>query len=281
MPDRPTHACWPILALSGALAAILIVLGCERRSSAGSAGDARDPLTVFAAASTTDVMQSIGEAYQRTTGVEVRFSFGSSSTLARQIRAGAPADVFISADEKWMDDVSSAGAIDAGTRQDLLANRLVLIGPKDSTLSVRAERGSDFPGPDKVRRLAMGDPTHVPAGRYGRQALQRLGWWSGVESRVISAQDVRAALRLVEIGEADAGIVYSTDARKSDKVRILAEFPEECHDPVRYPVALTRSASAGTHAFLSFLRSPESIAIFERAGFTVVPAAAPAKGGAR
>lgn len=243
-----------------------VAAACSR-----SAAEQRKPVTVFAAASTRDVMRAIGAAYRQAKGVEVQFSFDSSSNLARQIKAGAPADVFVSADERWMDDIEAAGAINADTRQDLLANRLVLVTPKDSTLVIRAERGADLRSADKLAKLVMGDPTHVPAGRYGRQSLEWLGWWPSVESRVIAAPDVRAALRLVELGEADAGIVYSTDASASDKVRIVAAFPEESHDVIRYPVALTRTATTNAAGFLTFLRSPEATAIFERAGFTIVP----------
>lgn len=271
--------CTPAL-LACVLAVMLALLpACKRRSSTSPADGApptpkaRGTVTVFAAASTTDVMQRIGAAYEAAKGVKVQFSFDSSSSLARQIRAGAPADVFLSADEKWMDDLASTGSINSGSRQDLLANRLVIVGTKGRELTIRAERGSALPPPDRLRRFAMGDPEHVPAGRYGRESLDWLGWWAGVEGRLITAQDVRAALRLVEIGEADAGIVYSTDAQGSQRVRVLATLPEESHVPIRYPVALTKSANADAPEFLAFLRSPEAVAVFERAGFTVLPSA--------
>lgn len=229
-----------------------------------------DQVTVFAAASTADVLREAAARFEQRTGIPVALSSDASSNLARQIEAGAPADVFISADERWMDDVANAGAIRPGTRQDLLGNDLVMIAPAGAPFDVRPEKGFDFaaslPG---VRRIAVGDPAHVPAGRYARQALESLGWWDSLQPLLLAAADVRAALRLVEIGEADAGIVYASDARASDKVAVVAVFPAGLHDPVRYPLALCRNTPAARE-LAAFLRSPEMIGVFTDAGFRVL-----------
>lgn len=250
---------------------LLAPLGCERHgSSAVNSGATR--ITVFAAASTTDVLQEAGRRFKAATRTEVTFSFDASSNLARQIKAGAPADLFISADEKWMDDVAAAGGIRPATREDLLGNELVLIAPAGKRFEVKMARDFDFAAAlPQVQRIAVGDPSHVPAGRYARQALEALGWWTGLERRLIPAQDVRAALRLIEMGEADAGIVYATDARQSDKVAVVAAFPTDTHEPVRYPIALCTNAGEPAAAFQRFLRSPEMTTVFEKAGFRVLP----------
>lgn len=250
-------------------------VGCEQRpASTAPETEATTParITVFAAASTTDVMREAGRRYEAATGTNVVFSFDSSSNLARQIKAGAPADVFISADERWMDDVVDAGEIREGTRTSLLGNDLVLIAPVGKGFEVSMTKEFDFTAAlPEVKRIAVGDPAHVPAGRYARQALEALAWWNALEPLLISAQDVRAALRLVELGETDAGIVYSTDAKQSERVIVIAAFPTETHEPVRYPVALCRDAVAGAEGFIAFLRSAEMIEVFEQAGFRVLP----------
>jgi molybdate transport system substrate-binding protein len=241
--------------------------GCGRSNPAA----VPPTLVVFAAASTSEVMRDLGLRYQSATGVGVTLSLGSSSTLAKQIEAGAPADVFVSADPKWMDHVESAGFIRRESRRDLLGNRLVMIAPKDQPIYVEPTREFDVAARlTGVKRLAIGDPAHVPAGRYARQALDWLGWWPALENRIIGTPDVRAALRLVEAGEADAGIVYATDAKFSARVVVVAVLPEECHEPIRYPVALTSRASPGAAEFLEFLRTPEAARRLEDAGFTVL-----------
>ena len=173
------------------------MFGCERRASTPEAGVRQ--ITVFAAASTADVLRTIAAAHEKRTGVRVAFSFDASSTLAKQIKAGGPAEVFISADQKWMDDVESAGALDKGTRVDLLANRLVLIAPVDRAFEARIARDFDLAQSlPQIGRIAVGDPAHVPAGRYARQALEWLGWWTALEPRLMPATDVRAALLMDE-----------------------------------------------------------------------------------
>jgi molybdate transport system substrate-binding protein len=255
--------------LIGAVLAALAVVAlarCESRSKPTAPG-----LVVFAAASTTEVITEAAARFEKARGLHVTTSFDSSSTLAKQIKAGARADVFLSADERWMDDLTAAGAIQAATRADLLGNALVLIAPKGKGFAATFSKDFDFAARlPHVKRIAVGDPTHVPAGLYAKQALESLGWWAGANGRLIPAQDVRAALRLVELGEADAGIVYSTDARVSPKVEVAGEFPESSHEPIRYPVAACAKAGASATAFIEFLRSPEMAAIFEARGFRVV-----------
>jgi len=231
---------------------------------------ASETVTVFAAASTTDVLTTIATQYTTATGVRIVCSFGGSSTLARQIEAGAPADVFLSADEAWMDHVQQAGAIQAQTRRDLLGNRLVLVGPVAQPLVIPIEPTFAFAAAFSGR-LAVADPTHVPAGRYAQQALQGLGWWEGVRDRLAPTADVRAALRLVERNEVALGIVYATDAACSQGVTVVATFPETLHTPIRYPVAVTSTGGPAALAFVDYLSSPVAQASWEQAGFINMP----------
>lgn len=250
-----------------------LVAGCQRTQPDSGKASSPQRIIVFAAASATDVMREAGRRFEEACdGVTVMFSFDSSSSLARQIRAGAPAEVFLSADERWMDDVEAAGALRAGSRSALLGNTLVLIAPSGGP-RVNVEMSRDFPlvaSNPHVKRFALGDPAHVPAGRYARHALESLGWWGALQPLLIPAQDVRAALRLVEMGEADAGIVYATDAASSQKVTVVGEFPGDAHEPIRYPVALCHLASENAAEFLRFLRSPEMGEVFQDAGFRVL-----------
>ena len=232
----------------------------------GSTAAKERPITVFAAASTTDVLQRLGARFARDGGAPVRFSFASSSLLARQIEEGAPADLFVSADEQWMDYLQQRSLIQTATRRDLLANVLVLVAPKGHGFPVTMEGGFDLPGAFRGR-LAVGDPAHVPAGIYAKEALQHFGWWEALKGRLDSADNVRAALRLVEMGEADAGIVYATDAMASSKVVVLAEFPSGSHAPIVYPAALCRGARPGAAAFLAFIGSAKAAPAWREAGF--------------
>ena len=228
------------------------------------------PVTVFAAASTTDVMKDAGQRFEAATGTPVVFSFDSSSTLAKQINAGAPADLFLSADGKWMDAAIAATAVDATSREDLLANDLVLIAPASSSLRATLAKEASVGQFDGVARIAIGEPASVPAGRYAEQSLAWLGWLDGMKGRFLPAKDVRAALRLVEDGEADLGIVYATDAKASTKVVVLGVFPDESHDPIRYPIARTVKAGPQAAAFVDFLRSEEMASRFRSAGFRLL-----------
>jgi molybdate transport system substrate-binding protein len=226
-------------------------------------------ITVSVAASLQDAIQQIAPAFEQShAGTKVTFNFGGSGTLAQQIEHGAPADVFLSAAPKPMDDLNAKGLIAANTRRDLLRNQIVLIVPRENTrqASFEALAGSDF------RMIALGEPGSVPAGDYGRQVLQTLNVWPAVEKKLVLAKDVRQVLTYVETGAADAGIVYATDAQQSSKVRVAAVAPETTHQPVIYPVAVvkdSRNASAA-RAFVSYLAGPEASQIFTRLGFTPV-----------
>lgn len=233
------------------------------------AAPAKAPVTVFAAASLTDAMQTIGAAYHKKTGAEVRFSFASSSTLARQIESGAPADMFVSADVEWMDYVQARKLIRNDSRRDILGNRLVLIGPATSALKVKVAPGFALKAALNGGRLAVGDPAHVPAGIYAKTALTRLGVWDQVSGQLVPAENVRAALAYVARGETPLGIVYWTDAMIEPKVKIVGVFPESSHPPITYPAALTVKADPAAKAFYDYVRGPEARAVFTRLGFSV------------
>ena len=229
------------------------------------------PLLVFAASSLTDVMDEIGKAYTRATGQQVTMSYASSSVLARQIQAGARADVFFPADTDWMDYVQDRHLIDKPTRHDLLANRLVLVAPAKSTAQLKI--GPNFPLAAALggRRLSTGDPDSVPAGKYARAALTTLGVWNDVADRLIRAENVRAALTFVARGEAPLGIVYETDALIDKGVRIIDTFPASSHLPIIYPVAVTAHAQPAAARFVTYLQSAAAAAPFRKFGFSVRP----------
>jgi molybdate transport system substrate-binding protein len=228
-------------------------------------------VTVFAASSLTDAMKDIAPAWLAAGHPPPRLSFGASSTLARQIEQGAPANVFASADQKWMDFLAAKKLIADGTRRDLLGNALVLVVAADKPVHVSIGKGFDLAALLGAKgRLATGDPAHVPVGIYARQALTSLGLWDGIEARLARTEDVRAALLLVERGEAPAGIVYATDAAASKAVTVAGTFPANSHDPVAYPFAVTAAGdNAEARAFLGFLTTPPARAIFVRRGFKV------------
>ncbi|MBI1179741.1 MAG: molybdate ABC transporter substrate-binding protein [Alphaproteobacteria bacterium] len=229
-------------------------------------------LTVFAAASLTNALQDIGERYTKETGVPVRFSFASSSAVARQIEAGAPADVFVSADTEWADYLEKRGLLKDGTRRKIVANTLVLVAPGDSTAQVSLKPGVNLAkllGPDG--KLATGDPDFVPAGRYAKAALQSLGAWQSIESRVLRASNVRTALAFVARGEAPLGIVYGSDVVVENRVRIVGTFPTDSHPPIEYPAAVVKGAKPGADGFLDYLQSPAAAEIFRHYGFTPIP----------
>jgi len=225
------------------------------------------PVTVFAASSLTDSLNTVASAYQAKTGIKVTLSFGASSTLARQIEQGARADLFLSADIDWMDYLQKKGLIADATRKDLLGNRLVLIAAADAKPAPRIAPGFDLAGALGDRRLALADPASVPAGRYAKAALTSLGVWDKIAPKVAQAENVRVALEYVARGEAPYGIVYATDAKVAPKLRIAGVFPESSHPPIVYPAALTKTASPGAKAFLEFLGGAQARAIFEKAGF--------------
>jgi molybdate transport system substrate-binding protein len=228
-------------------------------------------LTVFAAASLTDAMKDVSTQWEKAGHPPLRLSFGASSTLARQIEQGAPANLFASADEKWMDYLVEKNLIAAGTRKDLLGNDLVLVVLATAPKHVTIGPGFDLLallGPNG--RVATGDPAHVPVGLYAEQALRKLGIWDAVAPRLARADDVRSALLLVERGEAPAGIVYATDAAVSKAVMVAGTFPESSHDPVTYPFAVTKSGDTPeARALMTFLAGPQARAVFAQRGFKV------------
>jgi len=245
------------------LAAVVFALG-----AAGVARAQPKPLTVFAAASLQNVMKEIGGDYTKATGVQIAFNFAGSSTLARQIVEGAPADLFISADTKWMDYAQAHGLVEGASRVDLLTNHLALIAPKDSSLTLKIGPGFPIAKALGDGRLAMADPDAVPAGLYGKAALIKLGVWPEVENRVAKGDSVRAALVFVAKGEAPLGIVYDTDAKIDPGVRIVDLFPDDSHPPILYPAAVIVSPkSPQARAFLTYLQSPPARAVFARYGF--------------
>lgn len=231
---------------------------------------AAEKITVFAAASLTNALQEIATQYQKKSGVEVVSSFASSSVLARQIDQGAPADLFISADQQWMDDVVAKKSVVDSTRYTLLGNDLVLIAPKsDAAKAVNIDSNTDWKGLLKGERLAVGDPDHVPAGIYAKEALQKLGAWDALSPQLAPANNVRAALALVERNETPYGIVYGSDAVASQKVQVVGRFPEASHKPVEYPMAIVKDhQNATVTAFYHYLQGPDAAAVFKQYGFT-------------
>ena len=245
---------------------ILVLLSLGLAAATASAPPA--PLTIFAAASLTDALQVVGKTYTAKTGVPVRFSFASSSLLARQIEAGAQADLFVSADAQWMDHVQQAGFVVAGSRRTLLRGRLVLIAAADRRVALRIAPGfalASALGPDG--RLAVGDPDYVPAGIYAKAALTKLGVWGSVQGKLARADNVRVALSYVARHAAPLGVVYETDARAEPGVRIVGVFPEGSHPPVDYPAAIVRGAGPGARGFAAYLAGAQAKAIFRRFGF--------------
>jgi molybdate transport system substrate-binding protein len=225
-------------------------------------------LTVFAASSLTDVMEQIGRAYTASTRVPVRFSFAASSALARQVESGAPADVFVSADQEWMDYLATRNRIRPATRADVAGNALVLVAPADSRVQLRIAPGFAIGAAlGRGGRLSTGDPASVPVGKYAKEALTNLKVWNVVEPRLIPADNVRAALNFVALGEAPLGIVYATDARGNAKVRVVDTFPATSHARISYPAAVTVTGGAEAAGFVQFLRGEAARAIFDNAGF--------------
>jgi molybdate transport system substrate-binding protein len=228
-------------------------------------------LIVFAAASLKDALDEVNAAYQHQKGQETATSYAASSTLAKQIEAAAPADIFISADLDWMDYLAKRNLIKPETRANLLGNRLVLIAPADSTVKLAV--GPDFALAQALGngRLAIADPTGVPAGKYGKAALEALGVWSSVADRLAPAENVRATLALVARGEAPLGIVYQTDAASDKTVKIVGSFPENTHPPIVYPIAVVAtSTNPAAPGYIAFLKSPVARPIFEKQGFTML-----------
>lgn len=226
---------------------------------------------VFAAASLTNALDDINAQYQRETGKRVMISYAATSTLAKQIEAGAPADIFVSADLDWMDYLAKRNLIKPQTRTNLLGNRLVLVSPKDSRKTFDIAPGFPLANELGDGKLAMADTATVPAGKYGRAALEALGIWGSVKNKIAQAENVRVALLLVARGEAPFGVVYQTDAAVEPGVRIAGIFPDNTHPSIVYPIALTaQSRNRDAASFLAYLESAKARPLFERRGFTVL-----------
>ena len=257
--------------ISQVLLSLVILEGALGSQALPAAEPQQQQLLVFAAASLTNAVQELAADYEKTAHVEVKSSFDASSSLARQIEAGARADVFFSADTAWMDYLQQRNLIQPATRRDLLGNTLVLIAPTGSPIKLKI--APNFPLADALGkgRLATGDPDSVPVGRYARSALTTLGVWAEVAPRMVRAENVRDALMYVARGEAPLGIVYGSDALVDKAVRVVDTFPANTHPPIVYPIALTRTARSAAAAFEAYLASPQAERIFVKYGFTVLP----------
>lgn len=229
-------------------------------------------LVIFAAASMKNALDEAAANWVKETGKPgPKISYAASNTLAKQIENGAPADLFVSADLDWMDYVAGKNLIKPDSRVSLLSNRIVLVAGKDSPAKLELKPGADLSAALGSSRLAMGNVDSVPAGKYGKAALQKLGSWDKVKDKVAQAESVRAALLLVSRGEAPLGIVYATDAAADPQVKVIATFPDDTHPPIVYPVAVTKdSANPDAQAFLRYLRSAGAKPVFEKQGFTVL-----------
>src|ERR1700689_1184851 len=272
-PARSWRAdsCWRTVVLTrkSILAAFAATIAIVAVPFAAQAQD--KSITVFAAASMKNALDDVNAAFTKQSGVKVVASYDASSALMKQIEGGAPADVFVSADLKWMDYGSQKKLIKDDTRVNLLGNTLVLIAPKDSKIDkVTIAPGFDLAKLAGDGRIATGDVKAVPAGIYAQSALEKLGVWSSVEPKMAMTANVRAALVLVARGEAPLGIVYATDAKVEPGVKVVGVFPENSHDPIVYPVAATANAKPDATQYLAFLRSSAARSIFESYGFAIL-----------
>jgi len=252
--------------------AALAALALLAQATAGQAQktDVSQDVVVFAAASLKNALDAIGGAYEKETGKQVVVSYAASSALAKQIESGAPAELFVSADLDWMDYLAEKKLIDQASRVNLLGNSLVLIAPKEKAKRVEVKHGFDLGIVVGDGRLAVADVAAVPAGKYAKAAMEKLGVWDSVKDKLAQAENVRAALLLVARGEAPAGIVYKTDAAAEPNVAIVGAFPEDSHPPIIYPAALTVGAREDARAFLAYLKTPAAKAAFEAQGFVVL-----------
>src|SRR5262245_24877831 len=251
------------------LAAAMAGLAAAFMAFAMPSAEAQEKVTVFAAASLKDALDNVNAAWKADTGKEAAISYAASSALAKQIEQGAPADIFVSADLDWMKYLSDKQLTNKDTELRLLGNRIVLIAPKDSTAAATIAPNFDLAGLVGNGKLAMADVKAVPAGKYGKAALEKLGVWSSVESKVAQAENVRAALKLVATGEAALGIVYATDAVAEPGVKVIGTFPEDTHPAIVYPIALTaESKNPDAASFLKYVQSAKAKGLLEAQGFT-------------
>ncbi|WP_416332342.1 molybdate ABC transporter substrate-binding protein [Acinetobacter sp. SWAC57] len=234
----------------------------------GVQAHAEQAITVYAAASLTNAMTDLDALFEKQKNIQVKTSYAGSSTLAKQIEAGAPADVFVSADEQWMNYLQNKKLIEPNKRVNLLGNRLVLISPKSKPVKIKMDKSFD-PSTAFQGKLCTGDTKSVPVGKYGKQALTSLGWWSKLEPRLVETEDVRAALNFVARGECQLGIVYATDAAISKDVTVIGVFPINTHTPIIYPLGLVKN-NPNAVAFYQFLQTKQANVVFKKYGFTVL-----------
>jgi molybdate transport system substrate-binding protein len=250
--------------LARALALVGIVVAMPLH---GAGDDASEAPRLFVAASLTDAFIDVARAWEGSGGRPPLLVFGGSAQLAKQVDSGAPADLYSSADPRWMDQLEQRGRIESGSRVDLLGNGLVLVAPRNRNFALRMERGAPFAAAFEGK-LCMGEPGTVPAGTYAREALRSLGWWDAVAGRIVGTDDVRAALAFVARGECGAGIVYSTDARASDRVVVVGVFPADSHRPIVYSFGIVTGARPEARRLMEALRSdPTMHEILVRHGF--------------
>jgi len=246
---------------------LAIVSICLALATSLNAAENKEAVVVFAAASLTNAINEISTNYEQEKGAQIKTSFAASSALAKQIENGAPADIFISADTKWMNYLKDKHALKDSTVSNLLTNHLVLIAPVGKRFDVTMNKSFDFFGAFNGK-LCTGEMASVPVGIYAKQALTSLAWLDAGQSKIVGTQDVRAALTLVERAECAVGIVYETDAKISNKVEVIATFPDNVHEPILYPLSLTKDASAKSADFYEYLKSDKAKAIFTKYGFT-------------
>lgn len=254
---------------------IAFLLACALAVAGAWPATADEPkkpeILVFAAASLTNVLGELSAEWEKTSGVAVKLSFAASSVLARQVEAGSSADVFVSADQEWMDYLQARNLIDKASRRNLVGNRLVLIAPADSRLELKIAPGFKLAEALGNGRLATGDPDTVPVGRYARSALTTLGVWDEVADRLVRADNVRSAMLFVARGEVPLGIVYATDAAVDSKVRVIDMFPANTHAPITYPAAALKSAKPEAASFIAYLAGEQARVAWRKFGFVELP----------
>ena len=228
-----------------------------------------EKVTVFAAASLTNALTDIGLKYEKEKATKIVHNFAASSTLAKQIENGAPVDIYISADTKWMNYLQDKKLINTASRKEFLGNKLVLIAPKGRGFTMKFNQTFDF-AKAFDGKLCTGDIESVPVGIYAKESLTYLNWWHAIKTRIVGTQDVRGALAFVERGECAAGIVYETDAKVSSKVEIVGVFPEESHQPIVYPMAFLANAKNANSDYFNYIQSGAALAVFKKYGFNII-----------
>jgi molybdate transport system substrate-binding protein len=232
---------------------------------------AAEKVNVFAASSLKNALDAVSASWKADTAKETTLTYAASNALAKQIEAGAPADIFVSADLTWMKYLTDKNLISKGSDIQLLGNEIILVAPKDSKIELKIENGFKLADAVGTGKLAMANVESVPAGKYGKAALEKLGVWASVEGKVAQTENVRAALKLVDLGEAPLGIVYATDAKSDSGVKVVGTFPADSHAPIIYPAGIVAaSKNPDASEFLKYLQSDKAKAIFVAQGFVVL-----------